>query len=110
MSGADTATATFTADTAAVLIFTLTVTDDSGDSATNTHSDTVTITVTAPEPGPTASWQDRTDILNKGGLIVGVEQRAGVFINLSEMVEDLVGGDFSDSIGVRVNAQKTPTC
>ena len=102
------ASPTFTADTAAVLIFTLTVTDDSGDSATNTHSDTVTITVTAPEPGPTASWQDRTDILNKGGLIVGVEQRAGVFINLSEMVEDLDGGDFSDSIGVRVNAQNPP--
>ena len=49
LSGATTATATFTApDTAAELVFTLTVTDDSGDSATNTHSDTVTITVTAP--------------------------------------------------------------
>ena len=49
LSGADTATATFTApDTAAVLIFTLTVTDDSADSATNTGEDTVTITVTAP--------------------------------------------------------------
>ena len=102
------ASPTFTADTAAVLVFTLTVTDDSGDSATNTHSDTVTITVTEPEPGPTASWQDRTDILNKGGLIVGVEQENGVFIDLSEMVEDLVGGDFSDSIGVRVNAQNPP--
>ena len=49
LSGATTATATFTApDTAAELVFTLTVTDDSGDSATNTGEDTVTITVTAP--------------------------------------------------------------
>ena len=50
LSGADTATATFTPDTAAVLIFTLTVTDDDG----ATNSDTVTITVTAPVIANTA--------------------------------------------------------
>ena len=83
LSGADTATATFTADTAAVLIFTLTVTDDSGDSATNTGEDTVTITVTAPVANqpPVAEAGDAQEV------------ETGVEVTLSGSATDPDGDD-----------------
>ena len=82
LSGATTASPTFTADTAAILVFTLSVTD-----GTDASTAQVTITVTAPVAALTAEFANIT------GAIVG--QTSEVNLTFSEGVTGLEQTDFS---------------